>query len=80
MFDLSDSQKDQIFQKFATLETTPATSQAPTTPMDANAAAQAREERNQKRVDALKGILTPEQLKEYADSLNSTNGRGFRGR
>lgn len=85
MFDLSDAQKDQIFQKFAALETaTPATASAsPSAPMDATAAAKARDERNQKRVDALKGILTPEQLKEYADSLAGNNGggnSGFRGR
>lgn len=82
MFDLSDAQKDQIFQKFAALETAPATGQSSTSPMDANTAAQARLEQNQKRVDALKGILTPEQLKEYADSLTNHGGGNtvFRGR
>lgn len=77
MFDLSDAQKDQIFQKFAALETAPAKDQTPISPMDANTAAQARLEQNQKRVDALKGILTPEQLKEYADSLTNNGGGNF---
>jgi hypothetical protein len=78
LFDLTETQKDQIFQKFAAIEI--AASSEPATPGDANAQMNARDERNQKRVDALADILTPEQLQEYADSLNNNSFRGLRQR
>jgi hypothetical protein len=78
LFDLTETQKDQIFQKFAAIET--AATSVPATPGDANAQMNARDERNQKRVDALADILTPEQLQEYADSLNNNSFPTFRQR
>ncbi len=78
LFDLTETQKDQIFQKFAAIEI--AASSSPPTPGDANAQMNARDERNQKRVDALSDVLTPAQLQEYADSLNNNSNSGFRQR
>jgi hypothetical protein len=69
MFDLTDAQKDQIFQKFATMEQAP-----PSTGERMN-----RQARAQQRAEALKGILTPEQLTQYQQSLQNDRG-GFRGR
>lgn len=73
MFDLTDAQKDQVFQKFAALEQS--------APSSSSGERSSRQEQNQKRVEALKGILTPEQLAEYAESLNRGSARaGFQGR
>jgi len=82
MFDLTDTQKDQIFQKFAEMEQTQAQPQSqasvPNTPESRR---EMRQAQTQKRIDALQGILTPDQIKQYQKAQEGFNGfNGFGGR
>lgn len=79
MFDLTEAQKDQIFQKFAALEQNPSPTPAPAPGASTNRN-QARQAQAQRRIQALQGILSPEQLRQYQQSMENNNGGGFQGR
>jgi len=72
MFDLSEPQKDQIFQRFTAIEQT--------NPGTTASSQEQRQQQAQRRATALEGILKPEQIKDYQEALSNRTSRGdFRG-
>lgn len=66
LFDLTENQNDQIFQKFAKLEET----------SPAGRDRESRQKQAQKRAELLQGILKPEQIIEYQEMQSTRRGRG----